>query len=337
MEGFVQIRRGLAEHLETGKLNAFQFLVYMSLHMRANFETGIYKGTALGIAHQIGYPRDERHVQAVLASLKKKRYINYPRGVGARGGYQMLIHKYEPTVGRWFGYRLNAWKHGAACRPEYERVTANATVPRLNPGAAPSEPRPNKEIRSKNEDKPKSEFENRSNEELIIMRNVHITGGAKLPPSLEEELKRRGIPIITECELKALEAATSDEPATAVSIDRIEAAAVGSFGKNRVGKKTVRELQAAYAAYARRIFRAKLHPELARLFRLQWASTNCGHAIFSFSQLTYKQAKYWPFSLCDPCRAATHIHTETALPRTLVRISERQHQWRRQPRVRCFL
>ena len=60
--------------------------------MRSTYATGIYTGCALTLAYQFGQPKREKTYRAALRRLKRKRYINYPRGVGKKGGYTILIH-----------------------------------------------------------------------------------------------------------------------------------------------------------------------------------------------------------------------------------------------------
>ncbi len=127
-DGFAKIRNGLLDHALAGKLAPFDFGLYVFLIMRADFATGVYQGCALTIAYQFGDPSHKEHVQKALRRLRDKKYINYPKGDGSRGGYPILINKFEPTVGELSGLRLNAWKHGELCKPEYEAQNGGDTV-----------------------------------------------------------------------------------------------------------------------------------------------------------------------------------------------------------------
>lgn len=268
MEGFTQIRNGIAEHLRARKLTVLEFGVYVLLHLRANFETGIYMGCALTLAYEAGESRKEQSFKHVLRRLKRKGYINYPRGRGERGGYPILIHKYEPTVGRWSGFRLDAWKHGAECRPEYTRIPGQAAESSHRPPAHGPESSPNKEIRPKTQDNDPNDLSKRSTEELRIMHRTFTRGGAKCPQSITDELARRGIEIV------------GGEGIT------IHAVAVGSFGKGKIGRVRVKALQDLYHVYAKRMLRAKVHSRFAREIRLAWGSTNLQRYLPSFSALT---------------------------------------------------
>jgi len=103
----------------------------MLLHLRADWSAGIYRGCALTIAYQFGDPDIRAQVKDVLSRLKRKQYINYSPEKGKRGGYEILIHKFEPRVARLCGTRLNAWKHGDNAVPEYEPVATDTPESRL--------------------------------------------------------------------------------------------------------------------------------------------------------------------------------------------------------------
>jgi hypothetical protein len=122
-EGFAQIRNGLKEHIEAGKLCPTDLGVYTFLHLYCDYATGIYKGTALGIAFRMGDASFKGTVNKSLARLKKIRFINYREGNGKRGGYRILLDKFEPTFGELRGRRLNAWKSDANGNPIYDAGT----------------------------------------------------------------------------------------------------------------------------------------------------------------------------------------------------------------------
>ena len=127
MTGFTPIRNGIREHLEQRRITVLEFGVYCMLQLRADWATGICRTCALTIAYQFGNRDIKTQIQHALYRLLEKSYINYPKGVGSRGTYDVLIHKYEPRVGALCGTRLNAWKHGDLCKPEYEAVDGQCT------------------------------------------------------------------------------------------------------------------------------------------------------------------------------------------------------------------
>jgi hypothetical protein len=128
MQNFTAIRNGLYDHIKDGKLCPFDLGVYVLILLRADWCTGIFRGSALGIAHAFNEPALKTHINKSLIRLRERKYINYPKGCGRRGGYDVLIHKYHVTVGELTGKRLNAWKHGELCKPEYEPWNGDGTV-----------------------------------------------------------------------------------------------------------------------------------------------------------------------------------------------------------------
>src|SRR5690348_13726536 len=107
VDSFTPIRNGLLEHIQDGKLCPFDLGIYVYMHLRADWSTGIFRGCALGIAHGFNDPSLKHHINKALSRLRQRKYINYPKGVGKRGGYEVLINKYQVTVGELLGHRLN--------------------------------------------------------------------------------------------------------------------------------------------------------------------------------------------------------------------------------------
>src|SRR5262249_20887291 len=122
-EGFTGIRNGLREHIKQGKLCPTDLGVYLFLQLECDWRTGIYHGTALGIAYGFGDANLKKLVQAALRRLRDAGYINYRDGDGRRKGYPILIHKFRPTSGKLFGHELNAWSEKDKVVPAYLLIT----------------------------------------------------------------------------------------------------------------------------------------------------------------------------------------------------------------------
>jgi hypothetical protein len=122
-KGFALLRNGLLEHIEAGKLCPTDLGVYLYLLLTCNYRTGIAHTCALGIAHGFGDVSQRPLAGKALARLKKIGFINYPKGSGVRGNYDILIDKYEPKDGVWLGYRLNAWECEGNPIPKYSRAS----------------------------------------------------------------------------------------------------------------------------------------------------------------------------------------------------------------------
>lgn len=108
MDGHIQLRRGLIEHLRAGRLNLFQLGVYAHLLFCADFRTGIHLNSAVHVFYSTGQQFSIRHIQRALEALEKAGYIKRFMVKGRKGDYYILIHKYEVTAGALIGKRLNA-------------------------------------------------------------------------------------------------------------------------------------------------------------------------------------------------------------------------------------
>lgn len=131
-------------------MTLMEFGVYVLLQLRADWATGIYRSCALTIAYQFGDADIRAQVKDILFRLRRKQYINYSPEKGKRGSYEILIHKFEPRVGRLTGTRLNAWKHGEKAIPEYEPIASDTPDSRLRIARESPEARPIQEERSNN-------------------------------------------------------------------------------------------------------------------------------------------------------------------------------------------
>jgi hypothetical protein len=128
MENFTPIRRGILDHLRGGKMCPFDLGVYVALHLRADWSTGVYRGCALALAYDFGDSNLRDHIKKSLFRLRERGFINYPKGDGMRGSYDILINKRDVTSGERAGMRLDAWKHGKLAKPEYAPQNGNGAV-----------------------------------------------------------------------------------------------------------------------------------------------------------------------------------------------------------------
>lgn len=120
LEGFTKLTETVRRSVGKSIKDPFVLGVYAHIKMEANWSTGIYHGTALGIAYKFGDTSLERKVQRSMFKLRAAKLINYFCGSGRRGGYDVLVDSFEITLGGWKGQFLDAWKHGRKAQPEYE-------------------------------------------------------------------------------------------------------------------------------------------------------------------------------------------------------------------------
>lgn len=90
---FAAIRKGIVEHVLSGRLNATQLGVYVWLHLTAEHKTGTAWTSATKLATELGlYPST---VREILASLRRDGYLVYECRPGGRGLYEITIVKYH--------------------------------------------------------------------------------------------------------------------------------------------------------------------------------------------------------------------------------------------------
>jgi hypothetical protein len=125
LEGFTKLTETARRAVGTGIRDPFDLGVYAHIKMEANWSTGIYHGTAQGIAYKFGNLSLEKRVQRSMSKLRAAKLINYPPGNGRRGGYDVLVDEFEITLGRWKGAVLDAWQHGIKAQPAYVEKAEN--------------------------------------------------------------------------------------------------------------------------------------------------------------------------------------------------------------------
>jgi len=96
--GFVKIRRGLFEHIRSGRMKSDMLSIYTYLHLTADIYTGMVMGTS---APYIGMDlrKPLKHVQRQLIKLEKGKYIKRFGHRGCIQSYNILINKYETANG----------------------------------------------------------------------------------------------------------------------------------------------------------------------------------------------------------------------------------------------
>lgn len=121
--GFIQIRRGLEEHLVNGNIGAFEAGVYLVIHMQADYRTGVWTGSAPRLLATLPRGATLRKVQHALRRLTAIRFIRSFRTHGVRGNYRVLIDKFEPQSPALKGKRLSAWESESWKKPHYKPCT----------------------------------------------------------------------------------------------------------------------------------------------------------------------------------------------------------------------
>lgn len=120
--GYAIIRSGVLDHLVRGRLGLLELGVYSVIHLQADFQRGIWWGSAPRLLACAPSGTSIRQVQRALETLREIGFLRPFRAHGQRGNYPVLIDKYRVRTGALSGYRLNAWKSKSWESPFYELV-----------------------------------------------------------------------------------------------------------------------------------------------------------------------------------------------------------------------
>ena len=127
MERYVPIRLGIEDHLLRGDLSLMEFGVYVTVHLQADYRTGIWMGSAPRLMATAPRGINLRDVQRALEHLEELHYLKSFRKHGQRGNTHYLIHKFTVRSGALTGMRLNALQSVCWERPVYEHCAVNGT------------------------------------------------------------------------------------------------------------------------------------------------------------------------------------------------------------------
>ena len=106
---FVQLRRGILQHVETGRLSAREFAAYVFIVLFADSSTGAWWGNSVALAAKFGSGDvSELAAQKTLRSLGEKGYIKSLRQPGSRASYPIIVNRYKITAGKLAGELVDA-------------------------------------------------------------------------------------------------------------------------------------------------------------------------------------------------------------------------------------
>ena len=105
LSGFLQLRRGIFEHVRDGRMTRTAAFCYIYILTQADTRTGIWSGSAGALAGELAMPLGTaRHVLEAL----DKRYIKRFPTPGRHSCYPIALHKFLITEGEHKGQHLNA-------------------------------------------------------------------------------------------------------------------------------------------------------------------------------------------------------------------------------------
>lgn len=118
--GYLQLRRGVFEHVREGSLTHMEALTYIYMASQADTRTGVWHGSAGALRGELGC--SERLARCVLERLSHKNYIKRFPIPGRHCCYPILVNKYLVTDGEHKGERLNATASEHWNRLVFEKV-----------------------------------------------------------------------------------------------------------------------------------------------------------------------------------------------------------------------
>jgi hypothetical protein len=104
--GFLQLRRGVFEHIRDGRMSLADFAVYSYIIAQADTRTGIWNGSAGALAGELSI--SPRLARKLLERLSRGGYIKRFAVPGKHICYPVLVHKFIVTNGEHRGEQLNA-------------------------------------------------------------------------------------------------------------------------------------------------------------------------------------------------------------------------------------
>jgi hypothetical protein len=104
--GFLQLRRGLFEHIRDGRMSHLAALCFIYITTQADTRTGIWNGSAGALAGELSI--SARTCRGVLDRLSARGYIKRFPIPGKHSCYPILVHKFLVTDGKHRGLHLNA-------------------------------------------------------------------------------------------------------------------------------------------------------------------------------------------------------------------------------------
>src|ERR1700761_3029213 len=115
--GFVQLRRGLFEHVMNGQMSSTECFLYTVILANADPCSGIWKGSAGVLAALFSVPN--RTCRKALERLEEAGYIKRFPIPGSTHSYPILVHLFECSDGAAKGMRLNAMGTETYTEPQY--------------------------------------------------------------------------------------------------------------------------------------------------------------------------------------------------------------------------
>jgi hypothetical protein len=94
--GFVQLRRAVNEHLQSGRMTADEWAAFALILTLVDFRSGIWTGSGVALSDYLKWC--SRKSQLVLKSLERKKYIQLRPVRGKKGNYPVCVMNFHGKV-----------------------------------------------------------------------------------------------------------------------------------------------------------------------------------------------------------------------------------------------
>ena len=115
--GFLQLRRGVWEHLRNGRMSHMDALAFIYIVSQADTRTGVWNGSASSLAGEIVI--SPRNARRLLERLTAAGYLKRFPVPGKHVCYPILVHKYPISDGQHKGQHLDALSSNSATDLRY--------------------------------------------------------------------------------------------------------------------------------------------------------------------------------------------------------------------------
>src|SRR5208337_2201929 len=120
---FIPVQKELFLKVEDGELTLNEFSCYVWLLHQADYETGLWRGSAPRLAAALGGQLSEDIFKTTLRGLREKGLLKSFHKPGTKGNYWIAIHKYVIRFGKRAGLLLNALATEDPKKPIYYKPT----------------------------------------------------------------------------------------------------------------------------------------------------------------------------------------------------------------------
>jgi hypothetical protein len=126
--GFTKIRNGIDEHLRSETISLYEAAVLMQMTRQADYETGLWIGSANRLFTDAPRYNSVRKARAALRHLKCIGWIKGWKKYDGKATTHYVINKFEATSGRHKGEWLNAEKTVNWRKPVFESEWKSTAV-----------------------------------------------------------------------------------------------------------------------------------------------------------------------------------------------------------------